>query len=136
MLLAQKHNQHGVRRFFCLLLVFFMFFLQSTANVQILNFFPEKTTETEKEESRTEKESEENLDGESSHIGKSKKAKKQLLPPPTILTEAVSEKRYVGGFFLEFPQELNVRPSFYPRFSVFFSTSRYVVFHSLVFYEI
>jgi hypothetical protein len=125
------------RQIFCLLLVFFMFFLQGSANIQTLSFLSEKTAETEKEENRTEKESEDDTDGEHASIGKSKKAKKITYPYFSFLLF-----QYKNTPHLELPPNycINIWVTyknlfFNPYTPLLFATPRYVAFHSLVFYE-
>ncbi|MCU0439650.1 MAG: hypothetical protein MUC49_17305 [Raineya sp.] len=114
-----------------------MFFLQGSANIQTLSFLSEKTAETEKEENRTEKESEDDTEGEHSSIGKSKKAKKITFPHFSFLLF-----QYKNTPYLELPPNYLINEwttqktlCFNPYTPVLFTTPRYVAFHSLVFYE-
>jgi hypothetical protein len=138
MLVEQLHlTKKKSRQIFCLLLAFFMFFLQGSANIQTLSFLSEKTAETEKEETRTEKDSEDDSEGEHASVGKSKKAKKITLPHFSFLIF-----QYKNTPYLQFPQsflanEWTIHKSLClsPYTPLIFATPRYVAFHTLIFYE-
>lgn len=138
MLVEQLHlTQKKSRQIFCLLLAFFMFFLQGSANVQTLSFLSEKTAETEKEENRTEKDSEDDTEGENASVGKSKKAKKITLPHFSFLLFHYKNTSYLPLPQIYYNNDWTIKKSlcFNPYTPSLFATPRYVAFHALVLYE-
>ncbi len=135
MLSAGKYAKKGSTRYLlCLAICFFMLF-QTNSNPQNLNFVAEKTAENKKEETRTEKETEEEKGGEQNQIGKAKKVKRQLLPPPTHEgnLEFVFEILLASQWF---QAKLDLSGNFVQTFDRFAALPRYLHFHSLIFYEI
>jgi hypothetical protein len=124
------------------LLSFVLFFLFLSAQYTthttqgfVGNIISEKTTETEKEEKRIEEETKESLNGENCFVGKTKKYKKQAFPPePVVLQEIIGNKK----IFISFLSDLSESGEQFIRYNTptaFAVTPRYVVFHSLIFYE-
>lgn len=135
MLSARKYAKKGSTRYLlCLAICLFMLF-QGNTNPQNFNFFAEKTTENKKEESRTEKETEDEKGGEQNQIGKSKKIKRQLLPPPDLAADLVFV--FETYRICEWSSiELDLFGHFAQTSDLFAALPRYLHFHSLVFYEI
>ncbi|KOY87543.1 hypothetical protein AD998_16620 [bacterium 336/3] len=138
MLVEKLHlTQKKSRQIFCLFLAFFMFFLQGSANIQTLSFLSEKTAETEKEENRTEKESEDDAESEQTSIGKSKKAKKIIPLHFSFLLFQYKKSSYLPLPQIYFNNDWTIKKSlcFNPYTPSLFATPRYVAFHTLIFYE-
>lgn len=135
MLSARKYAKKGSTRYLiCLVISVFMLF-QGNSNPQNLNLLAEKTAENKKEETRTEKETEDEKGGEQNQIGKSKKIKRQLLPPPTLFADlAVVVK--ISWFHEWSSPKLDFFGHFAQTSDLFAALPRYLHFHSLVFYEI
>jgi len=113
-------------------LIFLFLSAQYTMQGFVGNIIFEKTTETEKEEKRTEEETKESLDGENCFVGKTKKYKKQSFPPqPVVLQETIYNKK----IFISSLSESGEQFIRYNTPTAFTVTPRYVVFHSLIFYE-
>ncbi len=127
-------TKSSTRYLLCLALCFFMLF-QTNGNPQNLNFLAEKTAENKKEETRTEKETEEEKGGEQNQIGKSKKIKRQLLPPPDLAPYLVFTFRTSFLSVWANPKK-DFFSCFLQKVDLFATSPRYLHFHSLVFYEI
>ena len=113
--------------------IFFLFLSTQYATQSFSNnLIPEKSIESEKEEEKTEEERSDSQESGYSWIQKVKKVKK-ILSEPYISSDKIVTQNSFGSKFFYLPPPL----FFSYKFPYIFTTiSRYVVFCSLVFYEI
>jgi hypothetical protein len=122
------------RQMLCMVLVFFLCLQQGTLAVSSPISFLEPANKSIEEESRTEKDTENNQEEEHSQLGKFKKVRKLPLPKLTLL-DFTSSIDTVFFFPIFVQYLLPYLPVYHYDKHIFLYLDRYLSFHSLIFYE-